>query len=133
MNLRVILFICTGLLISACAQPSVNKRSGDAFIRSNYPIIKVNGNEIDPAYSLDLEAGENIVVIVYYTYKYDYFCTFSWNAVANTVYEVTDQENLYPLTLYRWVKTNSVWASRLDPLNPLECVQEARNRKSANE
>jgi len=130
MNLRIILFICTYLFLSACVQPPVFKGDGYAFIRSNYPIVSVNGNEVEPAYRLDIEAGENIVVIVYNTYQHDYFCTFNWTAVANTVYEVTDQENRYPLTLYRWVKTNSLWASRLDPMDPLECVRKARRRNN---
>ena len=49
-------------------------------------------------------------MIVYNTYRHDYYCSFRWTAVADAVYEVTDQENRYPLTLYRWVKTNSLWA-----------------------
>ena len=78
---------------------------------------------------LDIESGDNKLVIVYNTYQHDYYCTFSWTAVENTAYEVTDQENQYPLTLYRWVRTNSLWASRLDPLDPLECIREPRRGK----
>ena len=126
MNLRIILFICTYLFLSACVQAPAFKGDGYAFIRSNYPIVSVNGNEVEPEYRLDIEAGENILVIVYNTYQHDYFCTFNWTAVVNTVYEVTDQENRYPLTLYRWVKTNSLWASRLNPVDPLNCTVEQR-------
>jgi hypothetical protein len=72
-------------------------------------------------YQLDIKAGENTLVIVYNTYQSDYFCTFNWIAEADTVYEVTDQENAYPLTLYRWERANSLWASRLDPVDPAKC------------
>jgi len=130
MSLRITLFIYTCLLLSACVQAPDIKGNGYAFIRSNYPIVSVNGVEVEAAYSADIEAGENTLLIVYNTYQHDYFCTFNWTAVANTVYEVTDQENRYPLTLYRWVKTNSLWASRLDPMDPLECVRKARRRNN---
>jgi hypothetical protein len=107
-------------------RPPDFKGDGYAFIRSNYPFVRVNGVEVEPLYILDIEAGKNTLVIVYNTNQYDYFCTFSWTAVENTAYEVTDQENQYPLTLYRWIKTNSIWASRLDPVDPMECTREQR-------
>ena len=128
MNNRIVFIICACLFFSACVKAPVIKGDGYALIRSNYPVVSVNGVEVEPAYRLDIEAGENVLVIVYNTYQHDYYCTFSWTAVANTVYEVTDQENQYPLTLYRWVRTNSLWASRLDPLDPLECVRKPRHR-----
>ena len=87
--------------------------------------MSINGNDIDKAYELDIEAGENSLVIVYNTYQYDYFCTFHWLAKASTAYEVTDQENQYPLTLYRWHRKNSSWVIRLDPVDPEECTQKA--------
>ncbi|MFV2004795.1 MAG: hypothetical protein ACC650_06275 [Gammaproteobacteria bacterium] len=88
--------------------------------------MSLNGSEIEKTYQLDLETGENSLLIVYNTYQYDYFCTFSWLVTAGTAYEVTDQENLYPLTLYRWYKRNGLWAVRLDPVDPLECAQKPR-------
>ena len=126
MNGRVIFIIFSLLCVSACVKAPVFKQGNYAFIRSNYPIVNVNGVKVEPAYRLDIEAGENILVIVYNTYQHDYFCTFSWTALANTAYEVVDKENRYPLTLYRWVRTNSLWASRLDPADPLECAQKPR-------
>ena len=132
MSLRNILFICTCLFLSACVQAPVFKEEGYAFIRSNYPIVSVNGEEVEPAYRLDIEAGENTMVIVYNTYQNNYYCTFSWTALAGTVYEVTDQDNRYPLTLYRWVRTNSLWASRLDPVDPSDCMREPRRRNNVD-
>jgi len=126
MNLRILLFISTFLFLSACIKVPVIKGDGYAFIKSNYPIVSVNGVDVEPVYKLDIEAGENTLVIVYNTYQHDYYCTFAWAAVEYTVYEVTDQDNRYPLTLYRWVKSNSLWASRLDPVDPLECIREPR-------
>lgn len=133
MKLRLIMFICSSLCLYACVQAPVIKGEEYAFIRSNYPIVKVNGNEVEPLYKLDIETGNNTLVIVYNTHRHDYYCTFSWNAEASTVYEVTDQGNRYPLTLYRWVRTNSLWASRLDPVDPLECVRKTRRENSADE
>jgi len=126
--IRIILLIaCTSLLLAACVRQPEFKADGYAFIRSSYPIIKLGDEVIEPAYKLDIEAGDITVMIVYNTYKHDYYCIFSWNAVENSVYEVTNQVNRYPLTLYRWVRTNSLWASRLDPLSPLDCVREQRS------
>ncbi len=87
-------------------------------------MVRLNGVEIEPSYELDIEAGEINLVIVYRSYQYDYNCTFTWTAVAGTAYEVTDQEKSYPLTLYRWVRKNSLWAIRMDPVDPLQCTRE---------
>jgi hypothetical protein len=127
MNLRLILILCTSLLFSACIRTPEIKGEGYAFIRSNYPIVHVNDETVEPMYQLDIKAGENTLVIVYNTYQSDYFCTFNWIAEAGVIYEVTDQENQYPLTLYRWYKTSSLFASRLDPVDPIKCdVQQRR-------
>ena len=130
---RIVFSTCIFLMVSACVQPTVFKGDSYAHIRSNYPIVNINGDKVEPVYELDMEAGENTLVIVYKTYRYDYYCKFSWTAEANTVYEVTDQENQYPLTLYRWVRTNSLWASRLDPMDPLECIKKPRRGNTTDE
>jgi hypothetical protein len=123
MNMRIILFICSSLLLSSCVQSPTFKADDHAVITSNYPIVSVNDVELlEETYKLDIEAGENTLVIVYHTYQHDYHCTFSWTAVAGTAYEVTDQENKYPLTLYRWIRRNSLWAVRLNPVDPMECT-----------
>ncbi len=127
MKVRVIMIFCASLFVSACIRTPAIKGEGYAFIRSNYPIVAFNGASVEPAYQLDIKAGENTLLIVYNTYQHDYFCTFSWIAEAGAIYEVTDQENQYPLTLYRWYKTNSLFASRLDPVDPIKCdVQQRR-------
>jgi hypothetical protein len=113
------------LLLSSCVQTPVFKSKNHAHIKSNYPIVEINGAKIEDSYQLDLVAGENSLVIVYNTYQYDYFCTFQWTAVAETAYEVTDQENKYPLTLYRWRRRNDTWAIWLDPANPIECIEKS--------
>ena len=118
---RMIYLTLLSLLLSSCVQPPVFKAEDYALIKSNYPIVSVNGNEIEKTFKMDIEAGENTLVVVYNTYNYDYFCTFSWVAVAGTAYEITDQENQYPLTLYRWSRKNDLWAIRLDSVNPQKC------------
>ena len=130
-SLLLIIYIC--LLVSACVQTPVFKGDDYAFFRSNYPVINVNGVEIEPTYKLDIPVGENTLVIVYHTYRFDYYCTFAWTAVAETAYEVTDQDNRYSLTLYRWVRTNSFWASRMDSIDPLECISKPRRKSAAGE
>ena len=77
-------------------------------------------------YSQDIDAGENSVLIAYHTYRHDYYCTFVRNAAEHTGYEVTTQETLFPLTLFRCVRTNSLWASRLDPTDPFVCITQQR-------
>ncbi len=127
MSMRIILLACCYLILGACVRAPEFKTDNTAYIRSNYPIVSVNGEQLEPVYRLDIEAGANTVVIVYNTYRHDYYCTFSWTSAVNTAYEVTDQENRYPLTLYRWVRTNSLWASRLDPTDPVACISKARS------
>ena len=122
-----IIFITIGcMVLGSCVQPPVFKAEDYALVKSNYPIVAINGIEIEKTYNLDLEAGENTLVIVYNTYQHDYFCTFSWVAAPGTAYEVTDQENQYPLTLYRWRRKNGLWAIRLDPVDPLKCMQKSK-------
>jgi len=124
MKRRITLYVFISMFLSACVQAPVFKESDYALIKSNYPMVRLNGVEIEPSYELDIEAGETTLVIVYHTYQYNYVCTFSWTAVAGTAYEVTDQEKSYPLTLYRWVRKNSLWAIRMDPVDPLQCTRE---------
>lgn len=133
MNRFVLLIICVCLSLGACVQAPVYKGDDYAFFRSNYPVVNVNGVEIEPSYKLDIPVGENTLVIIYHTYRFDYYCPFSWTAVAETAYEVTDQDNRHSLTLYRWVPTNSFWASRLDPIDPLECISKPRRNSTAGE
>jgi hypothetical protein len=123
---QIFFFTSLCLLLSSCVQPPVFKTEDYALIKSNYPIVASNGIDIEKTYKLDIEAGENSLVIIYNSYQYDYFCTFSWLAIAGTAYEVTDQENQYPLTLYRWHRKNGLWATRLDPVDPLACIRKPK-------
>jgi len=120
--MRFIIYILGMLILGSCVQAPSFKGDEYALISSNYPIISVNGTAIEESYKLDLAAGENTVVIVYHTYSKDYHCTFTWQAVAGIAYEVTDQENRYPLTLYQWQRKNRLWAMRLDPVDPSGCT-----------
>jgi len=113
------------LVLSSCVQTPPMKQGDYALLLSNYPIIQINGKSIegksDDSYKQDIKAGENTALIVYNTYSYDYFCSFSWTAEPRLIYEVTDQENSEPLTLYQWNRKNRLWAQRLDPLDPTHC------------
>jgi hypothetical protein len=130
MSMRAIIFL-SSLILAACVQKPVFEGANHSFIKSNYPIVSVNGNKVEPSYKVDLKPGENILVITYLAYRHDYYCTFKWDVTDNTAYEVVDQENRHPLTLYRWIRRNGLWAVRLDPVDPLECIEEpAHNRQS---
>ena len=118
------------MLLSGCVQTPPVKQGDYALLISNYPIIKINGevikDETDDSYKQDIKAGENTAVIVYNTYSYDYFCSFTWTAEPRLIYEVTDQENIEPLTLYQWKRKNRLWAQRLDPIDPTHCERKPR-------
>ncbi len=126
MIIRALFFTGLSLLLSSCVQPPVFKGEDYALVKSNYPVVTLNGVDIEKSYRLDLKAGKNSLVVVYNTYQYDYFCTFSWIAKAGTAYEITDQENRYPLTLYHWYRKNSLWTRKLSPMDPLECLRKPR-------
>jgi|GEM_PF-1489260 len=133
MNIRLLLAACCFLAATACVRQPAFKGPNSAFLRSSYPIVELNGEGIDPAYRLDIPAGKTSAVIVYHTYRHDYNCTFAWIAEAGTVYEVTNQWNRYPLTLYRWERKNSLWASRLEPADPVDCKRQAAIKDAAAE
>jgi len=125
MKIQRLFFIILCLLLSSCVQRPMFKNENSALIKSNYPIIEINGEKIAETYQLDLKAGENAVLILYNTYQYNYFCRFEWQAKAGNAYEVTDQENQYPLTLYHWRKKNRLWAIRLNPIKAKTCQKQA--------
>ncbi|WP_455202807.1 hypothetical protein [Kaarinaea lacus] len=122
MNARFI-FLIVILCVSACVKAPVYKGDNYAFIKSSHAIVNANGKQVESVYTLDLEAGENTLVVLYRTYRHDYYCEFQWNSKPQTAYEITDQENKYPLTLYRWERDNDLWASRLDPVDPVKCTK----------
>ncbi len=111
------------MFLSSCVQPPVFKDRNYALVESAYPIVSVNGNDVEKTYQLNVKAGKITLIAVYNTYQYDYYCSFNWTARAGIAYEITDQENAYPLTLYRWHRKNSLWAVRLDPVDPVECTK----------
>ena len=123
------------LALCGCVQTPPVKPGDHALLISNYPITQVNGQVIDEngaRYKQDIKAGENTAVIVYNTYSYDYFCSFSWQAESGQVYEVTDQENAEPLTLYQWKRKNRLWAQRLNPVDPTHCERKPRPQTESN-
>jgi hypothetical protein len=126
MKQRLFTISSLALLLTGCVQSPVFTSDDHSFIKSSYPIINVNNSVIEPSYQIDLTPGENTLEVTYLTYRYNYHCTFKWDVEANTVYEIVDQENRYPLTLYRWIRRNSFWAARLDPVDPVDCRTEPR-------
>ena len=113
--------LITILCISGCVKAPVYKGDNYASVKSSHAIVEIHDKQAGPVYTLDLEAGQNTLVVLYRTYHHDYYCEFQWNLKPQTAYEITDQENKYPLTLYRWKRQNGLWASRLDPKDPVKC------------
>ena len=130
MNTRFFLTCLAVVLLSACVKTPVFKGENYAHIESSHAIVSINGNKVAPTYSLDLPAGDNTLVALYPTYRFQYYCQFAWKAEPHTAYEITDQENKYPLTLYRWKRANDLWAKRLDPVDPVKCSKESEVDKS---
>ena len=123
MRTRLVKLLTIATLMSACVQAPVIKPGDYALLKSNYPVVAINGVNVEPSYRLDIPAGDSTAVIDYRTYRHDYRCSFVWTARARAVYEVTDQENKYPLTMYRWRRVNAAWAARHDPLDPTQCIE----------
>lgn len=115
------------LSLAGCVKTPVFKDDQHALLVSNYPVVSYNNKETENIYMLDILEGETTVVIVYNTYTRDYRCTFSWRASAGIKYEVTDQSNRFPLTLYHWVRDNGVWAIRTDPVDPVKCTSDDKD------
>ena len=124
MKIPLITIVFTSFLVSACVKTTVYKGENYTFIKSSHAIININGKQVDPTYALDINAGHIFLVVLYSTYRHAYYCHFDWVSKPHTTYEITDQENKYPLTLYRWERENDLWASRLDPVDPLKCSRE---------
>ena len=123
MNIRLLFLFFTVLLTNACVKAPVYKGENHALVKSSHAIIKVNDEQIEPAYALNLKTGENTLVVLYRTYRHDYYCEFQWISKSQTAYEITDQENKYPLTLYHWKRQNDYLALRLDPIDPVKCTK----------
>jgi len=121
------------VLVSACVKAPVYKGENYARVESSHAIVSINGEKVPPTYSLDLPAGDNSLVALYPTYHHQYYCHFVWNAKPHTAYEITDQENKYPLTLYRWKRANDFWAERLDPVDPVECIHEENQSRTEDQ
>jgi hypothetical protein len=114
--------LSASLIVTACVQTPALKGDGYALLESNYPIVNINGENINPSHQLDINPGLSSAIIVYNTYTKDYFCRFEWNALPGTVYEVTDRGHKTPLTMYRWEATNRFWAKWLEPVEPTQCT-----------
>ena len=123
---QIIFSVLLCMALVSCVHQPVFETEQHALVKASHPIVEVDGNMIEKNYQLDLEEGKHSIVVIYNTYQYEYFCAFSWFAKAGTVYEITDQENLYPLTLYRWHRENDYWSKRLDVINPYRCTKKAK-------
>ncbi len=109
------------ILLGGCVASGPASPEGKALLVADYPIAMVDGNSVSSACEIELDPGEHSVTVIYLTYRWHYHCTFKWDVEADQRYEVVDSDNLYPLTLYRWVRVNSLWAARYNSVNPEVC------------
>jgi hypothetical protein len=112
----VLVLVVTSGCVSA---PILNGEQ--ASLRTNHPIISLDGKTIDEQTDLRLQPGVHSLQAVYRTHLHDYICYFKWVVEANMHYEIVDHNNADPLTLYRWKRSNVLWAQRLEPLPPINC------------
>jgi hypothetical protein len=107
------------LAVPGCVQQPGHKAEGThARLKSWIAIVAVNGAPPEDPYLLMLPAGRYEVEALYRTYSKDYRCQFHFDAAGGQSYEIIEQSNPQPLVLYRWVRANSLWARRLDPVEP---------------
>ena len=111
-------------VLAGCIAPGPAAPEGKVLLKANYPIVKIDNVAIESVYETVLSPGEHTVTVVYHTYRWDYHCRFRWQAEPDQRYEINNSENIHPLTLYRWVRANGLWAIRYDPLDPELCEKQ---------
>jgi hypothetical protein len=115
------------VLLAGCVQ---NKAAlladGEALLQSPLPITELDGNTTKEIYRQSLNPGSHDFIVRYDTYKASHFCHFEFTATAGDVYEVVQRENPEPLVLFHLKPQNWAWQYRLDPVDPSECIVEAR-------
>lgn len=123
--MKVPLLLLSLILLQGCISAGSAAPKRGVLLKSSYPIISLDEKDIEPSYELELEAGHHTLMVVYSTYRKNYHCLFTWQAQADTRYEIVDSSNTYPLTLFRWARRNGLWAIRYDPLDPERCEKRA--------
>ena len=126
-SLRLLQVSVVTILVTGCVQ---NKTAlladGEALLQSPLPITKLDGNTTKEIYLQRLNPGSHDFIVRYDTYKASHFCHFEFTATAGDVYEVVQRENPEPLVLFHLKPQNWAWQYRLDPVDPSECIVEAR-------
>lgn len=106
-------------LLAGCVEHPPHREEGThALLFSWTPILSVNGQPPEDAYRSLLLPGDYRLEVLYRSYRQDYQCRFELRAEAGRTYEVVDHSNDQPLVLYRYVRANSAWVERRDPVMP---------------
>lgn len=118
------------ITMSGCVQqaPYKHRENEDAkpLVFSHMKLLTLNGKTTDNQHELSLSKGENTLVARRQTYQMNYDCIFVFNAKPGFHYEITDQSNPEPMTLYRLNKKNIFWHIRTQPVIPVNCTATAR-------
>lgn len=124
--------LLVSLLLCSCVQQAPLKLGdGQIYLRSSYPMIKLDGAATPNFYRITTAAGRHQLTVRYKTVLRTYLCEFDWQAEAGQVYEVVRDNQADPLTLYRWTRVNALWASRTQARAPNACRLENREPGSA--
>jgi len=110
------------LTTQSCARHTGETSPGSqAKLTTSGELIAINGETAEATDQVSLPPGRHDVVVRYRTYRFDYRCHFSFEATGGQVYEIVDQSNPQPMTLYRLRRQNPLWSERLDRVAPTDC------------
>jgi hypothetical protein len=115
------------LLLQACvSQPVYEGSESLARVTTRGAFVTVDDSEAKSTREIILPPGQHTLLVRHATYRVIYLCQFEFTASAGSSYEIIYKPNPQPLTLYRWHRSNALWALRLDPVAPTECSEEPR-------
>jgi len=117
---RALLWVALGLLLQGCVQPYLERADNErALLMTSQRVLLVDGVTPDDPYRISLSPGRHVLQVQYRTYREQFDCRFELDAIGGRVYEIVDHSNPEPLVLYRWTRSNGLWAERRDPLRPV--------------
>jgi len=120
---RLIIISLCGLCFG-CVHPPQLEDEYSASLKSNYPIVSIDGENNSEHHSVQLPQGIHTVEALYKTHRYVLRCKFKWQVKPGQHYEIVSHNTADPLILYRWQRRNALWAERKEPLEPLHCTRE---------
>ena len=111
------------LLVSGCATPwpATDDDPSMALLISSEAILELDGEVPDSPYRNEISPGSHSALVEYRTYTTVFQCLFQFQVESGKRYEIIDRANPEPLALFRSRRSNWLWATRHDPVAPVEC------------